>query len=690
MIVGKNRILQIVFAIFLVSLLLPHALYGQRISANKKSIMSKKLNVKQDSVIEKKKQVLYTVEPDTNFTWEKYASFLNKVSDTSKYIVLPLNEFRQTFNSKKIVIGLRHDVDNDLDIAYQFSEVESKLGFRSTYFILHTAPYYLANQNNMEVHTDKIIPILKTMQDEKHFEIGWHNDLVTLQVVYNIDPVRFLTQELNWLRSNGIRIEGTASHGSNYCKVYHYLNYYFFEECTYPIVPNYNNNITVPVGNKIITLIKGKLNDFGLQYEAYFLNNNKAFSDATVTNGIRWNIGMLDLSQLQAGDRAIILLHPIHWHKASVFTDIESFSLNGQKSVSIDSVNSIISVEMPYGANLNSLTATFKLSPGAYAKVNGKMQVSKYTTNDFTNPLIYTVYSENRDIKRDWTVRVHAVNNSACDFLTFTVPGLTKSVQINTFRKTILVEVDEHADLRHLQIQFDISPGATAWIGNNELFSNTGTLNFSGSTQIRVIAQDEVNSCVWTVTVQKVKNLADFISFSVPGLIGKSNIDTLKNTVNAEYYTVEQEDSLKPSFNLSPDAHAWIGNMEQKSDVNYISVREPVYYDIISKDSQKIKKWKVSVLRTTLSAKEEAEALTGLVIYPNPSDGDINLHFTGIKSSPTAVNIFNSLGEKVYSEIVKKTGEFTFEANLKKLKGGVYIVKYSEEEKPEIIVIKKH
>jgi hypothetical protein len=690
MIIRSSRIIQILFIIFSISLILHPAVYGQRNNSVRKSSISKKLNVKQDSIIEVKKQITYTVEPDTNFTWEKYASFLNKVSDTSKYIVLPLNEFRQTFNSNKIVIGLRHDVDNDLDIAYKFSEVEYKLGFRSTYFILHTAPYYLANPNNMEVHTDKIIPILKTMQDEKHFEIGWHNDLVTMQVVYNINPVVFLTQELNWLRSNGIRIEGTASHGSNYCKVYHYLNYYFFEECTYPVVPNYNNNITVPVGSKTITLIKGKLNDFGLKYEAYFLNNNKAFSDATITNGIRWNIGMLDLSQLQAGDRAVILLHPIHWHKASVFANIESFSLNGQKSVSIDSLNSVITVEMPYGTNLNSLIASYKLSPGAYAKVSGKMQVNKYTANDFNNPLTYTVYAENRDIIRNWTVRVHTVNNSACDFLTFTVPGLTKSVQINALRKTIMVDVDEHADLKHLQIQFDISAGATAWIGNTELFSNTGTFNFSGSTQIRVIAQDGVTSCIWTVIIQKARNLADFISFSVPGLIGKAHIDTLNNTVNAEYYTVEQTDSLKPIFIISPDAHAWIGNKEQKSDVNYIAVQNPVYYDIVSKDSLKIKKWKVSVLNTTLSAKEEAEKQTGLVIYPNPSDGDINLHFTGIKSSPTAVNIFNSMGEKVYSELVRKTGEFTFEANLKKLKGGVYIVKYSEEEKPEIIVIRKH
>ena len=137
-------------------------------------------------------------------------------------------------------------MDVDLNVAYQFSQVETDLGFRSTYFILHSAAYYLENPNNMEVHTNKILPILKSMQNDKHFEIGWHNDLVTLQIVYNINPVTFLHNELNWLRSNGIKIYGTASHGSTYCKTYHYLNYYFFEECTYPVVTTYVNNISVP------------------------------------------------------------------------------------------------------------------------------------------------------------------------------------------------------------------------------------------------------------------------------------------------------------------------------------------------------------------------------------------------------------------------------------------------------------
>ncbi len=403
----NRRILIIEFTIFLGFFCFFNTLSAQKNNSSGIGKIIKEINLRQDTALEQKKQNVLTAEPDTNFTWEKYAAFLNKVTDTSKYIVLPLNEFRQTFNSKKIIIGLRHDVDNDLNVAYQFSEVEARLGFRSTYFILHTAPYYLANSNNMASHSEKIIPILRTMQDKRHFEIGWHNDLVTLQVIYNINPVKFLHSELKWLRSNGLNIIGTAAHGSNYCKKYHYMNFYFFKEFTFPVVPNRENNITVPKDGKSIELIKGKLSDFGLQYEAYFLNNNIAFSDATITNGIRWNIGMINLDQLQKGDRIIILLHPIHWHKGSEYADFESFSLAGQKSSSIDLANAKIIVEMPYGTDKSSLKAVFSLSPGAYAKQSGKLQVSKSTLNDFNNPLVYTVYAENRDIKRKWTVEVH-------------------------------------------------------------------------------------------------------------------------------------------------------------------------------------------------------------------------------------------------------------------------------------------
>ena len=407
MILIKNRKLILILGTIILSNFLSQV-YGQNESRQESVSIVKQADSEQDTAREhRKKNVITDAQPDTNFTWEKYSAFLTKLSDTSKYIVLPLNEFRKTFNSKKIVIGLRHDVDNDLNLAYRFSETESKLGFRSTYFILHTAPYYLANTKSMTIHSGKIIPILKSMQNDRKFEIGFHNDLVTLQLIYNINPVSFLHKELDWLRSNGINIFGVSAHGSNYCKIYHYMNFYFFHDFTYPVVPKRENNISVPINGVNIPIIKGNMTDFNLKYEAYFLNNNKAFSDAVITDNIRWNIDMLDLKQLQAGDRVIILTHPIHWHKASINTIIESFSINGQKSSSIDSAHSSISVEMPYGTNPGSLIATFSLSPGAYAKVSGKLQVSGSTRNNFSNSLTYTVFAENHDIHKEWKIYVH-------------------------------------------------------------------------------------------------------------------------------------------------------------------------------------------------------------------------------------------------------------------------------------------
>ena len=583
----KSPVITIISGIFIVFIIFSGRSYSQTINPEGTNIFSKKYSQKPDTITTQKKVNVITAEADTNFTWEKYAAFLKKISDTSKYIVLPLNEFRQTFNNKKIIIGLRHDVDVDLNVAYQFSQVETDLGFHSTYFILHSAAYYLENPNNMEVHTNKILPILKSMQNDKHFEIGWHNDLVTLQIVYNINPVTFLHNELNWLRSNGIKIYGTASHGSTYCKTYHYLNYYFFEECTYPVVTTYVNNISVPKDGKSITILKGKLADFNLQYEAYFLNNNKAFSDATITNGIRWNIGMLDLSLLQPGDRAIILLHPIHWHRASVHANIESFSIQGQKSCSIDTINSRITVEMPYGTNKGSLVATFYLSGGAYAKVSGTQQASRNTPNNFNNPVTYRVYAENRDIQREWIVTVH---------------------------------------------------------------------------------------------IAKAK--ANFTSFTVPGQVGATQIDTVRKSILAEVARGHPRDSLKPSFVLSDNSHVYIGAQEQLSDVNYMNFSNPVFYIVVANGGQLSEKWKVTVL--------EQSDKTGMLIYPNPSDGKTNMQFVGVKSTPTTVDIFNSMVEKVFSDKIKKTGDFTVEEDLKKLGGGVYIVRYSEVKKSEIIVIKKH
>jgi hypothetical protein len=625
--------------------------------------------------------------PDTNFTYEKYADFLIKISDTSKYIVLPIDEFRKRTDTSKIIVGLRHDVDNDLKIAQRFSQTEKKLGFRSTYYILHTADYYLANPTNKFIHTDSILPILKDMQNNSHFEIGWHNDLVTLQVVYHIDPVAFLHQELAWLRSNGLKITGSASHGSNYCRVYNYLNFYFFEECTWPIVGQFVNNVEVPDGSSKIILKKGKFSDFGLEYEAYFLNNNKYFSDASFINGQRWNIGMLDLNSLKKGDRVIILLHPIHWHAGSTLADITSFAVPGQKSMSINPLTSTVNIVMPYGTSLKSLTPVFSLSPGAYAKVLGSMQTSGQSMINGTEPVKYRVYSESRNVTKDWTVNIINAKNSASSIEAFSFPGLTKRVIIDPVLKTVHAKVFSTALLGSLVPEFRLSSGASAFVGTAAQVSNTTSNDFSVNVFYRIVAEDGVTSSQWKVSVEILSNRADFLSFLIPNMTKPASIDPGFRNIEVEVSIGEPLSAIPALFNISDFARAFVGETEQVSGLSVNNFQDPVIYNLISEDSLTFNAWTVSVKHQALSEIKTGDSRPSLTVYPNPAQGKAVFVLRNITDRESKIEMFNSQGIRVYSNKFMNASFVSEEIDLSGYTPGIYIIKCSSVMKPVRFII---
>jgi hypothetical protein len=88
-----NIYLILVFTVFVCSV---NITSGQKSILSESTIYTDNSGIRQDTALELRKRNALMSEPDTNFTWEKYADFLIKISDTSKYIVLPLNEFRKT------------------------------------------------------------------------------------------------------------------------------------------------------------------------------------------------------------------------------------------------------------------------------------------------------------------------------------------------------------------------------------------------------------------------------------------------------------------------------------------------------------------------------------------------------------------------------------------------------------------
>jgi hypothetical protein len=85
---------------------------------------------------------------------------------------------------------------------------------------------------------------------------------------------------------------------------------------------------------------------------------------------------------------------------------------------------------MPHGANRSSMVASYTLSPGAYAKVSGRMQYNRISINDFNNPVIYKVHAENRAIQKEWTVVVNNANIQA-NSISFSEPEMNSDIIVN-------------------------------------------------------------------------------------------------------------------------------------------------------------------------------------------------------------------------------------------------------------------
>ena len=156
------------------------------------------------------------------FNFNSYDNFLSYLASSDRFLILPQKDFEQAQSTDKVIISLRYDMDEDIKAAVKFAYREHKYGIRSSYFVLHTADYYGRRDGTSFIRNEDVVLYLKKIQDYYGHEIGFHNDLITLQIVYGISSRKYLENELFYLRNNGINIYGTTYHGSKYCYIYKY------------------------------------------------------------------------------------------------------------------------------------------------------------------------------------------------------------------------------------------------------------------------------------------------------------------------------------------------------------------------------------------------------------------------------------------------------------------------------------
>jgi len=242
------------------------------------------------------------------FTWGQYNDLLLELSK-EKYLVLPLNEMRNTFSDSKVVVGLRHDIDMNPFKALEMAKMEMDFGIRATYFILPTVDYYGSIYRTGLRRSIGLDSLIRELYDTGA-EIGIHNDMLTAMIIYGFDPLIFNGNEMTFIKSLGIPIFGTASHGSSVAKK---------TVPNYQIFSDYAKSDSILYEGKKYPIGKYSLKEFGFDYEAYFLSFNFYFSDS----GGKWNdengfAGILQkLANSVPGDRIQILTHPDWWGKAS-------------------------------------------------------------------------------------------------------------------------------------------------------------------------------------------------------------------------------------------------------------------------------------------------------------------------------------------------------------------------------------
>jgi hypothetical protein len=223
---------------------------------------------------------------ERTFTYAAYDDWLASLDD-----VRTVPHATLATETADAALAIRHDVDLRLDRALDLARMEYQRGVRSTYFVLHTAPYYRSGDA-------QLLATLRRIQDDYRHEIGLHNDLLTLQRVHGMDISGYLGHELEWLRAGGIQITGTASHGSVWCYRLGFHNNYVFA------------GWDEPVAGFPATEVAEKLDPtaFGLEYEAYHLEYDAYFSDSSFASGRRWHP-----REARLGRRTVVLIHPCHW-----------------------------------------------------------------------------------------------------------------------------------------------------------------------------------------------------------------------------------------------------------------------------------------------------------------------------------------------------------------------------------------
>ncbi|MFW6219083.1 MAG: hypothetical protein ACOC3S_03090 [Bacteroidota bacterium] len=170
--------------------------------------------------------------------------------------------------------------------------------------------------------------------------------------------------------------------------------------------------------------------------------------------------------------------------------ELLEFGFKGiEDSTYIDFETNTIYVTVPFDVAINNLIAEFIVSETAIVKVNGVVQESGKTANNFLKNVKYSVVAEDGSTNT-FDVVIQKELSARNTFIYFALTEPQAVGTIDNDKRTIVVEVPEGTDVSAMQPIISTSKGSTAYIGGDIQVSGESVVDFTNTVYYVVEAEN--------------------------------------------------------------------------------------------------------------------------------------------------------------------------------------------------------
>lgn len=283
---------------------------------------------------------------------------------------------------------------------------------------------------------------------------------------------------------------------------------------------------------------------------------------------------------------------------------LQKLDFVNQLSSSYDANAKTYTVILNDGVDITNVVADFAVGMNSIAKINGITQESGVSSNDYTNPVTFTVEGVgfNTGISEAYTIIVlTGLSNESkllsYDFKTAWNPGLMQEINTVIVGSNATKSLPYGFDVTNLRADFSVSSGAELFIdGVKQLNSRTITADYSNSYMVTVVSENKLSQTNYMVTLNAKNSEANIKAYSVANQIGVSTINTVSKTVNAFVDNNANLSALVPVFQVSDLARLRIGTYLQNSGVTALNYTAAVGYNVLAQNGA-IDNWTVTIER---------------------------------------------------------------------------------------------